>query len=51
MQKRGLSMDDILCLLYSKSCTRCIYREALVPAYIQWLNGISKYHMDDQKML
>lgn len=23
------------------------YREALVPAYLQWLKGISKYHMDD----
>ena len=27
------------------------YREALVPAYLQWLSGISKYHMDDIKML
>ncbi len=27
------------------------YREALVPAYLQWLNGISKYHMDDIKLL
>lgn len=27
------------------------YREALVPAYIQWLRGISKYHMDDIRQL
>lgn len=27
------------------------YREALVPAYIQWLKGISKYHMEDIRML
>lgn len=27
------------------------YREALVPAYIQWLRGISKYHMDDIRSL
>lgn len=27
------------------------YREALVPAYIHWLKGISKYHMDDIRSL
>lgn len=27
------------------------YREALVPAYIQWLKGISKYHMEDIRLL
>lgn len=27
------------------------YREALVPAYIQWLKGIAKYHMKDIRML
>ncbi len=27
------------------------YREALVPAYIYWLKGISKYHMDDIRQL
>lgn len=27
------------------------YREALVPAYIQWLKGVSKYHMEDIRML
>lgn len=27
------------------------YREALIPAYIQWLRGVSKYHMDDIRLL
>lgn len=27
------------------------YREALVPAYIQWLKGVSKYHIEDIRML
>lgn len=27
------------------------YREALVPAYIQWLKGIARYHMEDIRML
>lgn len=27
------------------------YREALVPAYIHWLKGISRYHMEDIRML